>query len=699
MSEWLRAVLLAVGTYWVWQVHYVRTATQYPGNAAGDVFGYFLPAYEMIAERLRHGELPFWNPWQGAGVPLLATLQPGALYPPRWLVAVMDPSKAMGVLAIGHVLLGVLAMDRLCRRLGADALSSAIGAIVFGASVVLPRFHNPAQLEPSAWMPVAGLALVALVDGARWSAAVGLGLAVAMPFLAGGYQLAVYVVYGVALLGLALLADRRWRPRLLRPAVLARIAAAAVLAIATALPQALPTLDWSTSSSRQMGALTDQQMFPRFFHLIEIFQALVPQQMLYRDNPMAQWHFSVPVVVLAVVGFVANRALGVVLGMGAVIAYYLMLGPGTPLFVLYRWLPGLAMFRLPMRIFPIIGFAAAIGAALGASRAGGVLRRPALRWTFEAALVVTVVVWLVWPGSNPDHYPWTNPPVHQLPFMDAVPELTGTQRAWLPGDRMDLGFGVYPRLGMRQHLRVLQDYEPLSSRRLGTYLAAVADLPNFDPDPGEPFAGYLIGAAHIARPHLLDLVAVRTIVAPQATVGDVAAIGWSLVRPVWELGLYVNRHALPRAYVTTLVDFAPTETDALAKLLPDEPRVRNGVVLVGSPDDAAPATRSATRDAPVLPARFVRDDPEHLAIAVAPVEPGVLVVADTFADGWTARVDGAPRRVWQANYLVRGVEVAPGDRLVELEYRAPGFRTGLALAAAGWLLVLGAIVVSRRRAA
>src|SRR5690242_14067970 len=81
---WVLGLLAAMGV--VWELHVLRTATNYSPMAAGDGFGYFLPAYVYEAERVRHGGFPFWNPYQGAGVPFLATLQPGALYPARLLM-------------------------------------------------------------------------------------------------------------------------------------------------------------------------------------------------------------------------------------------------------------------------------------------------------------------------------------------------------------------------------------------------------------------------------------------------------------------------------------------------------------------------------------------------------------------------------------------------------------------------------------
>ena len=64
--------------------------------------------------------------------------------------------------------------------------------------------------------------------------------------------------------------------------------------------------------------------------------------------------------------------------------------------------------------------------------------------------------------------------------------------------------------------------------------------------------------------------------------------------------------------------------------------------------------------------------------------PSILVLADAFAPGWDVTVDGAPRRLWQANHLVRGVMVRPGDRRVEFIYHAPGLRFGIGAALSVW---------------
>src|SRR5207249_533512 len=69
------------GAFVVWDAR-IAVPAQHIALWAGDLFHFFLPSYSFEAERLRALALPFWNPYQAAGVPFLATLNPGALYPP-----------------------------------------------------------------------------------------------------------------------------------------------------------------------------------------------------------------------------------------------------------------------------------------------------------------------------------------------------------------------------------------------------------------------------------------------------------------------------------------------------------------------------------------------------------------------------------------------------------------------------------------
>jgi hypothetical protein len=694
---WIVALAATIVT--VWELHVVRTGTTLNPMAAGDGFGYFLPAYVYEAERVRHGGFPFWNPYQGAGVPFLATLQPGALYPARLLMLLAPPARAMEWSTLGHALLGLVGTYALCRRLGTHAAGAATAALVFTTAFALPSLTAPTIIEPGVWLPVIALATVAVVWGGGWGWVVLLGLATAMPPLAGGYQMTLYSLYGTALFALAAVLDRGGRARLPR-SIVWRLVVAGLLALATAAPQVLTTLAWSGETLRQTKPLTDMQMMPLFTETARWSRFW---NFLLRGAPADFGYYSIPVVALAALGFVRRGRLGLVLGAGLLVTTALSLvGPGTALFAVYKVIPGFAMFRFPLRMIVLGSLLVGVLAALGLS---ALERIPALapprRRAVVDAVVLALVLWLcVWPFRNEYVMPWNDRSVLARPdpaFFPAATRPSAAERVSVPGDRMDLRLGAFVRQGTLQQVRVLQDYEPLSSRRLGQFLAAVWGLPPPRHDAFPLFSGSIFLVQWIARPDLLDLVAVRSLLVPADAISAAGVRGWTQVWRNRDLVVYRNDNAFPRAYVVERARFVDDDTAALDAIRQVDFDARAEAVLVGAAttDDArAVASGPAT---PLAPARIVVDDPERVVVDVDATRPGVLVLADAFAPGWEAAVDGRWRRVWQVNHLVRGVVLRPGDRQVEFRYHAPGFALGAALFAGVWTVVLTALAVGRVR--
>jgi uncharacterized membrane protein YfhO len=76
----------------------------------------------------------------------------------------------------------------------------------------------------------------------------------------------------------------------------------------------------------------------------------------------------------------------------------------------------------------------------------------------------------------------------------------------------------------------------------------------------------------------------------------------------------------------------------------------------------------------------------------------MVVVAQAFYHPWRAYVDGAPVRLWRANYAFQAVEVPAGRHRLELVYEDKTFRAGSAVSLAT-LLGCGVVLVVRRKRA
>ncbi len=85
---------------------------------------------------------------------------------------------------------------------------------------------------------------------------------------------------------------------------------------------------------------------------------------------------------------------------------------------------------------------------------------------------------------------------------------------------------------------------------------------------------------------------------------------------------------------------------------------------------------------------FLSDRPDRVLLEIRRSGGGLLLLADTWAPGWSARVDGKEAPLLRADTCFRGVALPPGDHQVEFLLSKAPFRTGLLLFAAGGFLLL-----------
>ncbi len=184
----------------------------------------------------------------------------------------------------------------------------------------------------------------------------------------------------------------------------------------------------------------------------------------------------------------------------------------------------------------------------------------------------------------------------------------------------------------------------------------------------------------------LELGAVRYV----ATLDDRGLSGLTFVRElpaplVLPLRLYRVGDPLPRTYVAGGVRVASGE--AARRLLVDPGLdLRREVVLAsGDPSPALPSPTGTSR------VTELRADRVRLHASLS--RPGYVVLVDAYDPGWRARIDGAEAPVLRANEAFRAVALPAGQYDVEMTYRPPSVRLGLAISAAA--LGLGLLALAR----
>jgi hypothetical protein len=147
---------------------------------------------------------------------------------------------------------------------------------------------------------------------------------------------------------------------------------------------------------------------------------------------------------------------------------------------------------------------------------------------------------------------------------------------------------------------------------------------------------------------------------------------------------FVGSAPMPRAFVVYRAVRVDEDAAESAVRDPAEPFRTTAFLEGGAAFEPTPGCEGFT------PAQ-TRELPNRVEVELRACGRGVLVLADRFLPGWEAILDGKPVPIVRADWLLRGVEVPPGEHRVVMRYRPWSFRLGallslLALGAAAWVL-------------
>jgi hypothetical protein len=150
-QEWLAQlglVLLPAVFFW-------RETLGWKTLSDGDALFWFYPAYQFVAEQLKAGKLPLWNPFMYSGTPLFGQWQAGVFDPLNWLFLLLGvTSRAMTTVQELAYVVALLGMFRYTRSLRFNRRASVCAAVIYGLSgfavarVIYPGFLHIFALTP-----------------------------------------------------------------------------------------------------------------------------------------------------------------------------------------------------------------------------------------------------------------------------------------------------------------------------------------------------------------------------------------------------------------------------------------------------------------------------------------------------------------------------------------------------------------------
>jgi hypothetical protein len=698
-----------------------------PSNAtAADPVWQFLGWREQVGTAFSHLRLPLWDHLQGSGSPLLANDQSAPFSPFTLMSLPFDPAYGQSLAMLVKLWVAGIGMALLLRVLGCRGTAAGIGGLIYAASSYVTVWLGWPHSSVAALIPWLLAAAEAHLRHRRRWALPAVALVVAAQFLAGhaessaqfGLAVCVYVVVRIA----TLRSGGRLRAA-------AGLAAASAVGLLLAGIQLLPLLDYLHQASLTRGRGSAH------LPLDGLITWIVPNG---KGNPgidgggiggaYTEWmgFVGVGALVLAGIGLRGawRRDRGLAAGLAALTGLALLI-VYTPFAGVAGRLPGLSAAN-NVRFLGTAALGLSVLAGLGADALLRSAGRPRRRATVPLVAIAAACLaglaacggLLLHEGARVDAL---LPAFHgQIGFWALVAALSGAAALCLaaaalrgaPPRATVAGFAV---LAFAEAALFAVPYQPR---------AMTADTP-----PASEAMGWLHG--HVGDrsatatgwtmvPNSATLYGVRDVRRYEAVHDDRQLIYWAAADPGFSAPVDADITILDRPGVPWLaaagVASVMTPQDApLPGTIPvhrsegvvisDVPGARpyafaaSGTRRADGPAHAAalmaadplgPVVVESARPAPGGEAGVtVRDQqPGAVDLAVDASAPATVVVLESWAPGWTARVDGTTVPVRPANVLFVSVSVPAGRHDVVLEYRPASVPAGLAVSAAGVVALL-----------
>ncbi|MBI3956024.1 hypothetical protein HY339_02110 [Candidatus Gottesmanbacteria bacterium] len=338
-----------------------------------------IPSKVFLAEELKAGRFPLWNPYIFSGTPFFADINLAVLHPFNLLYLVFPPFRALTVGILILFLAGSTGMYFLGRTLKLGRFASLVGAVVFGFSGSLVVYANNIPiLQVAVLVPWVMAAWIRYLKSMTGQDLVMFVLVAAFQFFSGHPQFTYYTW-----LLLALYSWRRLWP----------LAKAGGLVLMVSALQLVPFLTFALSSTRA-GAdftfVTTDSVKP-----LSLIRLILPGIVGNLSGGTA-WiqagtiHGYVGFLPLLLAPLAWTTKIGRFFLTIAVVWLLMAMGKYTPVYWLaYHIVPGIAWFREPVQTLFLWGFGIA-GAAMVAVES--LLKKPrSIRYLLVIGIIFLMV--------------------------------------------------------------------------------------------------------------------------------------------------------------------------------------------------------------------------------------------------------------------------------------------------------------------
>jgi hypothetical protein len=346
--------------------------------------------------------------------------------------------------------------------------------------------------------------------------------------------------------------------------------------------------------------------------------------------------------------------------------------------LLFRFLPGFALFRRSTRLLQLAQFAGAGLAGLGAD---ALLRGP---WRRKEALVAAFLCLLPIADSGARMLPrLENRPLSEAfpepPFADFLRRSPTSGRVAALG-RTAVPYGTASFYGVD----MINGYEPLNLRH---YLEYFSILQYGDPARVPKTPVVWTDLTEITKPEMLRALDAQFIVANRPV--PLEAIGYQFVGRRDDVAVFDFYRGLVRVPVSLWIDRHPLGPAYFARSLEPVADERASLTALAASTSALDARvfdwkrAAAPLDFSGGAARMTRRGENVYEYALDSRGANFLILSQVWYPGWRATLDGREAPIFRVNHALIGLTVPPGRHALTLEMTSPALKAGLVLFALG----------------
>ena len=727
-----------------------------------DTISEFVAWRAYLADSLRSGHIPLWNPYTYGGQPFLGGFESAVLYPPNLIFVIMPLGPALNFSVFLHLILLGWGMQRWSTQRGQSPLAAGLaGFIVPLSGAVFPHVYagHLSNLCTMAWAPwiFLGLERGARGDLRGWFLA---SAGICLQILAGHVQYVFYTAIAAGLHALVLVIAGAKTPGLARWRPLLGVTVVYVAAALLGAGQLFTSYAASADSIRQQKldyAFAAMFGFPpeNFLTLIapgffgSIDQPLYWGRCYFWEMSLFVGTASLLLLAVALADRTRRRQGWLDLAV-AIPLLVLALGVHTPLFdLLYNYAPGFGHFRswskfiFQATLFLVLIIASGADAVLRGEQSD---RRIAWAGIILGGILLLPGAYLV---ISPESItPLLQFELHLQPVETYMPEVVFTQADFVQSHGTHAGLSLL----LGGTVLIAAGAILLGPRRIAFFRWGLPALVALE------MLGYIAGA--IVTSHLDDAApaAIKKFEADHP--GDfrmLMPINWANNGLLLGHGdMWGNNPTVLRRYAefmtytqggdpdhaTQYVAFDPRHLSPLYALMrfrymlisqgqqigilqgamPPLPHVllvseakiltKRDEILAQMSDplfdpqtnvilesEPSPAPQSGAKGT----AKVTASTSESLTIEADTDKPAILLVTDLYAHGWRAEsLPGsvqASYSIMPGDYILRAIPLQAGHHELRLVYAPDAFPIGVAVSGAAWLAWLGAFFGLRGKSA